>query len=211
MSALRYALSFRWANALSEAAGYVSAFALAAATVVMLHGVASRYFFGMATVWQTEVSIYLLLVVTFWGAAYGLKHHAHVGVDVLTDRLPARGQLVARILTSLLSLVVIAVVAWKGTVLWYEAYEGGFKSPTAFRAPLSVVYAILPIGMLLVALQYVFFIVEAARALAGRVPVDEALAEIKQHDPLADTVVPDTGPGPGTRPGPAGDDRQVSR
>jgi len=71
MSALRYAFSFRWANALSEAAGYVSAFALAAATVVMLHGVASRYFFGMATVWQTEVSIYLLLVVTFWGRRTG--------------------------------------------------------------------------------------------------------------------------------------------
>lgn len=187
MSALRYVLSFRWVNALSEVAGYVSALALVAATVVMLHGVATRYFFGMATVWQTEVSIYLLLVVTFWGAAYGLKHHAHVGVSVLTDRLPPRGRLLATIGTSLLSLAVVAAVAWKGTELWYEAYEGGFKSPTAFRAPLDVVYAILPIGMVLVALQYVFFIVEAGRALAGRIPVETALAVTEQHDPLAET------------------------
>ncbi|MDP9394876.1 MAG: TRAP transporter small permease [Actinomycetota bacterium] len=186
MSAVKYVLSFRWANALSEAAGYISAVCLVLATLVMLHGVGSRYFFGRATVWQTETSIYLLLVVTFFGAAYGLKHHAHVGVDLLVDKLPDRGKLVARITTSLLSLGLILVVLYYGTHLWWEAYEGGFRSPTALRAPLSLVYAILPIGMLLVALQYIAFIIEAVLALIGRSPTEHALAAMEQRDPLSE-------------------------
>lgn len=186
MSAVKYVLSFRWANALSEAAGVVSAVALVAATAIMVHAVASRYFLGAATIWQTEVSIYLLLVVTFFGAAYGLKHHAHVGVDLLVEALPPKGRLLARIVTSVLSLVLILVVMWKATELWYEAYEGGFRSPTAFRAPLSVVYAILPIGMLLVALQYLALIVEAGAALLGRESTEDALAAMKQRDPLTE-------------------------
>ncbi len=190
MSGIKYLLSFRWANALSEAAGYLSAVALVAATLVMLHGVGSRYFFGRATVWQTETSIYLLLFVTFFGAAYGLKHHAHVGVDLLVDKLPGRGKLLARLVTSLLSLALVLVVLWKGTGLWYEAWEGGFRSSTALRAPLSVVYAILPLGMLLVAFQYMAFIVEGGLALAGKVRTEDALAAMDQRDPLSEAPEP---------------------
>jgi TRAP-type C4-dicarboxylate transport system permease small subunit len=35
----------------------------------MVHGVALRYLFGQPTIWQTEMSIYLLMFVAFVGAA----------------------------------------------------------------------------------------------------------------------------------------------
>lgn len=170
MTALRYALSFRWANHLSQLTGYLSAVALVVATGVTLQAVLSRYFLGRPTVWQTEMSIYLLMFVTFVGAAYGLRHHAHVGVDLVVERLPERRQLVARIATAVAALVVVLVVLWTSAQTWWEAVEGGFRSPTAWRAPLSVVYAILPLGMLCVVLQYVAFIVEGVQALLGRLP-----------------------------------------
>ena len=172
MRAVRYVLTFRWANVLSEIAGYLSAVALVLATVIMVYGVALRYFFGRPTVWQTEVSIYLLVFVTFVGAAYGLKHHAHVGVDLLIDRLPVRPQLVVRITTGVLALGVVGVVIWSSYGTWLEAAQGGFRTPTALRAPLSLVYAILPLGMLLVAFQYIALVIDGVlRLLAG---ADEA-------------------------------------
>lgn len=139
MRAVKYVLSFRWANTLSEIAGYLSAVALVLATLAMVHGVLTRYLFGRPTVWQTEVSIYLLVFVTFVGAAYGLKHHAHVGVDLLVERLPLRARLGARLFNGILSLVVVAVVLWTSYGTWWEAVEGNFRSPTALRAPLSAV------------------------------------------------------------------------
>lgn len=167
MSALKSLLSFRWANRISELAGYLSAVALVAATLIMLHSVITRYVFKQPTVWQTEVSIYLLIFVTFVGASFGLKHHAHVGVDLLVERLAPRSQLIVRTVTALLSLLVVLAVLYTATHTWYEAYEGGFRTPTALRAPLWAVYAILPIGMLLVALQYLAFLIEAVQSLLG--------------------------------------------
>lgn len=164
----RYILTFRWANVLSEAAGWLSAAALIAATAVMMHGVSQRYFFGQPTIWQTEMSIYLLMFVAFVGGAYGLKHHAHVGVDLLVDRLPERPRLVVRIVTAVLALAVSLAVLYSATHEWQAAIEGGWRTPTAWEAPLSVVYGILPLGMLLIALQLVAFIIDGVLALTGR-------------------------------------------
>lgn len=167
MSLVKSLLSFRWANRVSELAGYLCAVALVAATLVMLHSVITRYVFRQPTVWQTEVSIYLLIFVTFVGASFGLKHHAHVGVDLLVERLAPRTQLVVRTITALLSLLVVLAVLWTAGHTWYEAYEGGFRSPTALRAPLWAVYGILPLGMILLAFQYIAFLVEAVQSLLG--------------------------------------------
>ena len=46
MRVLKYLLTFRWANTLSEVAGYLSAVALVLATLAMMHGVVTRYLFG---------------------------------------------------------------------------------------------------------------------------------------------------------------------
>ena len=180
MSTLKYILTFRWANALSEATGWLSAFALLAATGVMMHGVALRYLFGQPTIWQTELSIYLLMFVAFVGGAYGLKHHAHVGVDLLVERLPVKPRLALRVVTALLALLLVLAVAWSAGHEWLAAIEGGWTSPTAWRAPLSIVYGIVPLGMVLIALQLVAFIIEGVLGLAGKLEPGRVAALLAQ-------------------------------
>lgn len=195
MRLLKYVLTFRWANTLSEIAGYLSAVALVLATLAMMHGVLTRYLLGRPTVWQTEVSIYLLVFVTFVGAAYGLKHHAHVGVDLLVERLPTRGQLIMRLVTAVLSLVVVAVVIWTSYGTWWEALEGGFRSPTSLRAPLWLAYGILPLGMLLVAFQYIAFVIEGVQGLLSRDRAPEQAALLGQGNAELATAVEDPSDG----------------
>lgn len=201
MTTLKYILTFRWANLTSEATGYLSGIALLGATFSTVHGVASRYFFGHPTIWQIELSIYFLLFATFVGGAYGLKHHAHVGVDLIVDALPARPRLLMRLVAAVLSLVVVLVVLWTATAMWWEATENGWTSSTVLAAPLSIVYAILPLGMLLVACQYIAFVIEGVSGLFGKHP-EEAIALLKQQNPelsAADTF--DSDPGNPARPG----------
>lgn len=194
MRALKYVITFRWANVLSEIAGYLSAVALVLATVIMTYGVSMRYLFGKATIWQTEVSIYLLVFVTFVGAAYGLKHHAHIGVDLLVERLPLRPQLIVRVITALLAMGVAGIVVWTSYATWWEAVEGDFRTPTALRAPLSVVYGILPVGMLLVIFQYLAFLFEAIEALWSKEGEVSSAALLGQGNPELAAAVeqPDT-------------------
>ena len=172
-SLLTKALTFRWATWLSELTGYLSGIALIVATLVTTHGVFVRYVLRESTIWQTETTIYLMMFVTFVGAAYGLKHHAHVGVDLLVERVDGRARLVWKLITSVLCLAVVLVVLWLSYQMWYTAWQAGHRSATAWRAPLSVAYAILPVGMLLVALQYVAMIIEGIQGLRGRIPLSE--------------------------------------
>lgn len=212
MKAVKYALSFRWANHLSQLTGYLSAVALIVATLSTLHAVLARYLLGQPTVWQTEVSIYLLMFVTFVGAAYGLRHHAHVGVDLLVERLPTKPQLALRVVTAILALGVVLVVAWTAGHNWWEAVEGDFRSATALRAPLSVVYAILPLGMVLVALQYLAFIVEGVQALVGKAPAGQTPALLAQGSPelaaIKDTLTDAEDPGTPIPDLPGAEDRR---
>ncbi|WP_134773062.1 TRAP transporter small permease subunit [Ornithinimicrobium flavum] len=184
---------------LSELTGYLSALALVVATFVTAHAVFVRYFLRQPTVWQTETTVYLLMFVTFVGAAYGLRHHAHVGVDLLIDRVPTRPQLVVRIITALACLAVVLVVMWTSYQTWHEAYLYDHRSPTAFRFPLWIAYAILPAGMLAVALQYLAMIAEGFMGLAGRIPLSEVslmrgtseLAQVQSEIELDEELHPD--------------------
>lgn len=158
----------RIADTLSEIAGLVAGAALIIATLVTGWGVFVRYFLKAPTTWQTEATIYLLICVAFLGAAYGVRHNAHVGVDLLPEALPLRGRLILRIITTICVLGVVAVVAWTGWNMWSNAYALDTRSASSWGPPLWIPYAFLPLGMALVFLQYLAELIEAALALTGR-------------------------------------------
>ena len=51
--------------------------------VIVNFEVIGRSFFGYATIWVTEVSTYLVVAITFLGAAFVRARDANVNVDVL--------------------------------------------------------------------------------------------------------------------------------
>ena len=220
-SLLTKAAPFRWAPWLSEVTGYLSGVALVVATLVTTHGVFVRYVLRESTIWQTETTIYLMMFVTFVGAAYGLKHHAHVGVDLLVERVEGRPRLVWKLITAVLCLAVVLVVLYSSYQMWYAAWQGGHRSATAWRAPLSIAYAILPMGMLLVALQFVAMIIEGIQGLRGRIPLSQVslmraateLAHAQTHIDVALTAeAEDAAAEAGGAPDPSKDERgQVGR
>lgn len=152
-------------NGLSEASGYISGFLIFLASLIVVYQVLIRYFIGASTIWQTEISIYMLIFATFVGAAYGLKHDSHVGIDVITEVLPPKPRSILKIGTSIASLILTIIVAQKGWVMWYEATINGWHSPTIWAPPLTIPYFILPLGMSLVSLQFLVIIYEEIRKI----------------------------------------------
>jgi TRAP-type C4-dicarboxylate transport system permease small subunit len=167
----------RAVDAVSEACGYLSGAAIAIATLVICYGVTIRAF-GQSTIWQTELTIYLLIFVTFVGGAYGLKHGSHVNVDLLVNRLPARARAVVELLAMALCLVLIVLVLVRSFEMWWLATTKGFRSGTAWNPPLTIPYAVLPLGMTLLALQYLALAWRRVRAL--RADGDAAASEAKE-------------------------------
>lgn len=157
------ALKPMWVRAIeraSEWSGYISGLAILASTLIVVYQVCLRYFFGAPAVWQIETSMYLLLLTSFVGAAYGLKHDAHVGIDLIVAKLAPQFQRRLRIFTSILSILLCTVVGWRAWHLWWEATSQGWKSDTLMATPLTIPYFILPLGMLLITLQFLVIIYE---------------------------------------------------
>lgn len=140
---------------LCDVAGYFSAFAILLATLVIVHQVVVRYIFNHPTIWQIEFAIYLLIAATFIGAAYGLKENSHINIELLTGLLPKRIKNGLDLVTSCLALIFCLYIAWKGAIMWWEAFDGDWHSSSLWSVPLIYPYAILPIGMGLTSLQYI--------------------------------------------------------
>lgn len=150
----------RFIETLNEWSGYISGLAILASTIIIVYEVMMRYFFGQPAIWQVEISMYLLLFTAFVGSSYGLKHGAHVGIDLIVGKLTPRVQKKMRIFTSLLCMALTIFVGWRASLLWLEAYEQGWRAESLISTPLSIPYIALPLGMLLITLQFIVLIYE---------------------------------------------------
>jgi TRAP-type C4-dicarboxylate transport system permease small subunit len=79
-----------------------------------------RGFFNKPIPGTFEISQYMLAVFILLGAAYTQQVKGHVGVDFVTSRLSPRLRAICEILTTLLSLLIIAVVVWQGWAVGIE-------------------------------------------------------------------------------------------
>jgi TRAP-type C4-dicarboxylate transport system permease small subunit len=161
----RSPLLLRYIDRLSELAGYASAVLILASMLIVCYGVFLRYVLGASTVWQLELSTYFLMFAAFVGGAYGLKHGDHVNLSLIVDRLPEKTRLYVRLLASVLGFVFVAIVASIAYVLWWETTEAGRTSGTAWNVPLTYPYLIVPLGMTLIALQYLVIVVRIVQQI----------------------------------------------
>jgi TRAP-type C4-dicarboxylate transport system permease small subunit len=76
-----------------------------------------RKFFSKTIPGTFEISEYILATFILLGAAYTQQVRGHVGVDFLTSRLSPRVRTICEMITTILSLSIIAIVIWQG---WLE-------------------------------------------------------------------------------------------
>jgi TRAP-type C4-dicarboxylate transport system permease small subunit len=161
----RKSLFARSVERLSEASGYVSGVLILASMLVVCYGVLLRYFLGASTIWQTELAIYFLMFAAFVGGAYGLKHGDHVRIDLVVNRFSGRTRTLINLVAALMGLSLIVVIGIIGLVLWWETTVAGRRSGTAWNPPLTYPYFIVPLGMGLIALQYLVIAAELFQKL----------------------------------------------
>ena len=91
----------RW---ISSASLFVSACALVVLVAIFGWLVFGRYVLNATPTWVEQLSLLLVVYITFLGAAAGVFEQTHLGVTFLRDALPARARrLVAMIADSMLA------------------------------------------------------------------------------------------------------------
>jgi TRAP-type C4-dicarboxylate transport system permease small subunit len=146
---------FQLINRLSQLSGYIAALSILAATLIIVEQVVVRYVFKIPTIWQVETAVYLLIAATFLGAPYGLKENAHINIDMLIIHISAGARRKLHSVTAAIAMLFCFFLAYRGALMWWEAYEGGWRSSSLLSVPLVYPYALIPVGMFLTGLQYV--------------------------------------------------------
>jgi len=121
----------------------IAALALAVVFLAVTWGVIARYLSPQPATWSGEVASLGFAWVVFLGAAAGARRRLHVGVDVVTARLPAAVQRVIAGLVSLLLAGVLGYMAWLAGVLGWQSMN---RPTPVLRLPASIVHVAVIMG-----------------------------------------------------------------
>lgn len=114
-----------------------------------------RYFLNRPQMWVTEVTEVLLLYITFLGSAWLLREEGHVKVDIILNRLKPRMLALLGIFSSLIGIFVSITLTVAGFRLTWDYLERGIYTPTAMEIPVSIIIVIIPVGSLILLIQFV--------------------------------------------------------
>ncbi len=100
----------------------VAAAALFAVTMaIVIINVFTRYFANYIIPWGEEMATSCFVYTVFLGAAWGLRTHQHVGVDLLVDKLPAGIRRVVHLITDLIILVLNCYITYLSVQFTYSS------------------------------------------------------------------------------------------
>ncbi|MCX7628934.1 MAG: TRAP transporter small permease subunit [Geminicoccaceae bacterium] len=152
----------RIVSALSRAAAFLAVGLLVAAILVICQMLVIRHGLGRSAVWQNEFVTFALVAATFLAAPYVLLVRGHVVVELVPIWLPPRARRILGLVAAVLGFSFCAVVFATSLEWWWEAWRLDLRTSTMWRARLWIPYLSLPLGSLLLTLQYLAEVWEIA-------------------------------------------------
>ncbi|BAN46358.1 TRAP transporter small permease [Metapseudomonas resinovorans] len=123
---------------------WVAGLSVATMSLIIPWGIFARYVLGTGSSWPEPVSILLMVVFTFVGAAASYRAGAHMAVAMVTDRLPPQTRtLVALLVQVLMALICLFMAVW-GAKLCATTWNQFVAALPGLRVGLT--YAPIPIG-----------------------------------------------------------------
>jgi C4-dicarboxylate transporter DctQ subunit len=175
----------RFVNELEEG---IIALLFAAMTLVTFSQVVARYVFNTGVVWALELTVYLFAWLVLFGMSYGVKVHAHLGVDAFVKLFASRTQRVFGLLVVAAGLVYGAILLIGSWQYVWKLFKIGIEAED-LPIPQWVPMAILPIGVALLMFRLTEVGVRIWRGEQQTLLADEAqhtiedfLAHVDQRD-----------------------------
>ncbi|MBP0438256.1 TRAP transporter small permease subunit [Tianweitania sediminis] len=138
---------------ISTLCGWFAAALIVVSIFITCHMIFVRFVLRQSTIWQTEVVIYMMIATTTIGLAYVQKLRGHVNVDLVPAMLPYGVRRALAYLVLLLTMAVVATIAWYAAHTWYETFDRNWKSSTVWGVRLWIPWLAVPVGFVLYLLQ----------------------------------------------------------
>ena len=133
--------------------------------LMVTYEVLMRGLFDAPTEWSLELSVYFVLVAGFLGLAATHSDDKNIRVDLFIDRLPAKWKQILSILTGLFGLIFAIVFFVESLDMTMNSFQLESKSTSTLRVPLYIPQLALPIGGLLLMLQFIRILIKDVQSL----------------------------------------------
>ena len=158
-------------DALNEGFGRLIAPLLAVITLIVIYDIAMRFFIGRPSDWAFDVTKMLFGAHFMLMAAYGLRHHAHVEVDVLKRLLSRRKQAALELLGYLIFFVpFIWMLLTFGWAFFERSFSRGETTYGMMSIPVYPVKGVIVVAAGLLLLQAIAIVIRAVQALGKETP-----------------------------------------
>jgi TRAP-type C4-dicarboxylate transport system permease small subunit len=168
---------------LAAVMGYLAGWGFIFTAGFITFDVIARRFFGFSSQSTTEVTGYALAFGISWALGHALVARAHVRIDVIIDRLPARARYPLHILSLAALAVFIGFIAFGAYGLLDESLLFGATDISLLRTPLWIPQGLWAFGIAVFLLLILAMLVEGLLLLlAGRGAEVEAQLHARTYD-----------------------------
>ncbi len=139
---------------LLDAMAYMAGILIFAITFFVCGSVVIRYLGFRPPIWVLQFTEYGLVWFTFLAAAWLLRHKGHIRIDTLTSRLNPKAQKAIQVADDALGVLISMVIFIFGTIHTIELAQKGIMEVKGLTVPKAPFFAIIPIGGLVLAIQF---------------------------------------------------------
>jgi len=157
-------------DAVNDRLGHVANWAVLIAVAISAGNAMVRYAFDLSSNAWLEVQWYLFAVMVMLGTSYTFRMNEHVRVDIVYMQLSERGKewldLIGTAVFLVPSVLIIAWFSWPFFMQSWSIQEMSTNAGGLLRWPVKIM---LPLGLVLLALQGISEIIKRVAALQGYV------------------------------------------
>ena len=152
----------KFLNAIEKVEKVILAASMAAMVVLMLYQVILRYVFSASNSWSEELVRYLFILDVMLAASIAVRRNSHLQIDVLINCFGPKLKRIFTISATLAGIVFLAFLFWYSLDLCTTATSN--VSP-GLGIPMSIPYACVPLGTVLMILSSIEVILRTAEEL----------------------------------------------
>lgn len=135
---------------------FIAIFGIVLSVLFTAYELVMRQVFGQPTIWTNEITSYLLVWFGLLGIVYAYDQNTHVRVDLVYNRLGAKGKSLCDLLESCFSLGFMTLLFFYGYKYWWIAQSRGWNHTGSIDVPMSYTRFAIPLVASLLIFQAAF-------------------------------------------------------
>jgi len=123
-------------------------------TAAVCYTIGMRFLFTKTTIWIMPITEYALLWIVFLGTTWLLREKGHITTDVIYTHLNEKTKHYLDCVMFVIGGLTCGAVVFFGVLHVCDCLAGGVTDVRAITVPKSAVFGIIPIGSILLTIQF---------------------------------------------------------